>query len=285
LKRLLIMAILVLTLVFPMAVMAAPWPGLTLSAVPSSVTITRSALATSGEMDARVAAGLTPIAVTLANTGTTTSPVRINPIGAPANLQLWAKDTSNNWFDINVTGWIDSAGVAIPTGYTATTLVYAVSDLVAVPDTYNITVNVAEVTGGAIVASASGSVTVIASTILVTNVVPETLLFSVSPTTLNFGTVVVGSISGEQTFRVTNLGTLPLKVTASVTGPLYVSCMQLNYGSGWVVAQGAQSGTITVPTAPGNNFVDVRARIVSPTSAHIGNAIPGSLTFIATMVP
>ncbi|HQD91310.1 MAG TPA: hypothetical protein PLP71_09870 [Syntrophomonadaceae bacterium] len=51
-------------------------------------------------------AGLKPIKVTLATDvfgKTGYDAVRILPVNAGENIQLWAKDTSNNWYDINVT--------------------------------------------------------------------------------------------------------------------------------------------------------------------------------------
>lgn len=51
-------------------------------------------------------AGLKPIKVTLATDvfgKTGNDAVRILPVNAGENIQLWAKDTSNNWYDINVT--------------------------------------------------------------------------------------------------------------------------------------------------------------------------------------
>lgn len=133
--------------------------------VPAATTITRSTLVpeTSGVPTAGNAAvdtaivGLTPIAVTLANTGNAASAnVRISPIGASSHIQLWAKDTSGNWFDINVTGWGPTAGFPVPVG-SVTTNVYIISDLAG---TYPLTANLVLVSNSSIVAHATGTVTV-----------------------------------------------------------------------------------------------------------------------------
>jgi hypothetical protein len=284
-KRFLILAIMVLSLLVPTSVMADS--GVVLSAVPSSVTITRSSLVTgnqlvvNAEMEARVLAGLTPIAVTLNNAGGPTNIVRINPIGAPANLQLWARDTSSNWYDINVTGWMPSTGMVIPTGHNETTNVYAISDLAVVPDTYNITVILAEVASPyTTVASGTGSVTVIGATTLTATVQAATILFSVNETALNFGTVVVGRESQIQTFYVTNNGNTAITVEALVTGQLYIDCMKMKEGD-WDFA--AAQGLISAPILPGATLTIV-AKLVNPTAAHVGANIPGTLTFIASPV-
>jgi len=143
-----------------------PTPILTLTANPTSATISQSTLVpetsgvpTGGNATVDTAtSGLTPIQVTLTNTGTAASAnVRISPIGADPHIQLWAKDTSDNWYDINVTGWMDSAGISIPTPFTATTDIYAISD-VAGP--YPLTVNLVLVSDSSVVATTGGTITV-----------------------------------------------------------------------------------------------------------------------------
>jgi hypothetical protein len=277
-KKFLILAIMVLTLLVPTSVMAAPPPVVTAVMTPSSSTIIKSVLVTAGDMDALVAAGLTS-SFTITFTNSEVAPpytdIYREVTGTDVNLQLWV-NYGGTWFNINNPGW-----GASPFAVGNTTVnVYAISDHVY---TYNMAMNLALISGGAYIATASEVINVMEATTLTADVVLDTILFSVNPTSLNFGTVVVGGVSGTQTFRITNLGTLPLKVTATVTGPLYISFMQLNYGSGFVTAQGATSGTITVPTAPGNNFVDVSARIYQPTASYIGSSIPGTLVFIASL--
>ena len=104
-------------------------------------------------------ASLTPIAITLENTGNATSDaVRIAPVGVTAHVQLWAKDTNGDWWDINISGWMPSAGIALPAGYTGTTNVYIISDQAG---TYPMTVKVVKASDSTVVTSASGTLTVI----------------------------------------------------------------------------------------------------------------------------
>jgi len=75
--------------------------------------------------------GIKPIKVTLftellGKTGY--EAVRILPIGAGENIQLWAKDSKGNWHDINVSGWGQPSGFELPADYTATKEVYVLSD-------------------------------------------------------------------------------------------------------------------------------------------------------------
>jgi hypothetical protein len=76
-------------------------------------------------------AGLTPIKVTLATKDLGQAgyeAVRILPVGAGEHIQLWAKDTAGNWYDINVVGWGPAEGFALPAEYSATTDVYLLAD-------------------------------------------------------------------------------------------------------------------------------------------------------------
>ena len=164
--------------------------------VPPSATITQSTLVpetsgipTGGNDTVNTAInGLTPISIRLQNTGDTSSAsVRISPVGASSHIQLWAKDTSNNWYDINVTGWIDTTGISVPAGYDASTNVYLISDQI---NSYTLTANLVNAVGGAIVTSSTGTVTVnapvIAPTITTTNV----------PTDITTETKATESING-----------------------------------------------------------------------------------------
>jgi hypothetical protein len=134
--------------------------------LPSTVTITQSTLIpeTSGKANGNSAvsttvAGLTPIAVRLQNIGNAASVnALIAPVNAGSHIQLWAKDTSNNWYDINVTGWIAPPGMAFPAGYDATTNVYAISDAAA---SYPLTVNLVNAASpSTVLATESGTLTV-----------------------------------------------------------------------------------------------------------------------------
>jgi hypothetical protein len=111
------------------------------------------------DLDSLVSGGLQPIAVRLQNIGDAASAkVRISPINAGTHIQFWAKDTSGNWYDINVSGWIDTAGISIPPSYNASTDIYVISDTVG---SYNLTVNLVDAANPAtIVASTTGTVTV-----------------------------------------------------------------------------------------------------------------------------
>lgn len=68
--------------------------------------------------------------------------VRVAPVGAD-NLQLWAKDTEGNWYDINVVGW--GPGEGFPIILDAKTEIYVIAT--AAFDG-NVTLNLVDVTGG-----------------------------------------------------------------------------------------------------------------------------------------
>lgn len=103
--------------------------------------------------------GMTPIQVTLSNSSETEySAVRIEPVNAGSNIQLWAKDTHNNWYDVNVAGWGPSEGFQLPSGYSVTTEVYFLADAAG---TYPLTVTLVDVSNGnATLVEVSGTVTV-----------------------------------------------------------------------------------------------------------------------------
>ena len=172
--------------------------------MPSTATVTQSTLVpeTSGVPTSNAAVdaattGLTPISVELKNTGNASSSnVLISPVGDGSDIQLWAKDTLGNWYDINVTGWIAAPGIAVPAGYDATTPVYVISDLAG---SYPLAVKL--VSGTTTMASASGTVTVNApalSSIAITSPA-NTLSYTVGGSLDLTGLVVTGTYSDTST--------------------------------------------------------------------------------------
>ena len=145
------------------------------------------------DLDSLVSGGLQPIAVRLQNIGDAASAkVRISPINAGTHIQFWAKDTSGNWYDINVSGWIDTAGLSIPSPYDVSTNIYVISDTVG---SYNLTVNLVDAANPAtIVASTTGIVTV-------KDMTPPTL--SITGFTEN-GVAMNGSIDDGYTLNTDN---------------------------------------------------------------------------------
>ena len=120
---------------------------------------------TQEEINAAVEAvidGLKPVQVTLATDvlgKTGYKAVRILPVGAGSNIQLWAKDTSNNWYDINVTGWGDpSSGFKLPADYNVTTEVYILSNKA---EEYELEMKLVDLSDNSVIAEASGKVKVI----------------------------------------------------------------------------------------------------------------------------
>jgi hypothetical protein len=138
---------------------------LVLNAPDATITVSPLVASTNGtadnnaDVDALVAAGLSPIVATLGNTGDEASQnVRIAPIGGSAHIQLWAKDTIGNWYDINVTGWGPLSGFPVAAGSEGQTEVYAVSDM---PGTYTSTTNVVDASNDSVLASDEGTIEVL----------------------------------------------------------------------------------------------------------------------------
>jgi hypothetical protein len=104
---------------------------------------------------------LTPIKVTLSTKVKGKSgyeAVRIQPVNAGSHIQLWAQDTSNNWYDINAIGWGDLGGFELPAEYTATTDVYLFAD---VAGEYSLNIKLVDLkSSSAVIAEASGKVKV-----------------------------------------------------------------------------------------------------------------------------
>ncbi len=118
-------------------------------------------LVTNGDVDTAIA-GLSPVQVTLSVDIEGTAgygAVRIAPVDAGEHIQFWAKDTSDNWYDINVDGWGPSAGFPVPKdSYDVTTGVYILSDAVG---TYELDVKLVNVDDhDEVLAEASGTVVV-----------------------------------------------------------------------------------------------------------------------------
>jgi len=231
-------------------------PILTLTADPTSQTITQSTLvaATGGIPTSNAAVesavvGLTPIAVTLTNIGDTTSAnVRISPVGAGSHIQLWAKDTSNNWYDINVVGWIGPAGSPIPAGYSATTNVYAISDEVG---SYPLTVNLIKVSDSSVVATTSGTIDVVAPVFngdVSGNVVTDD--FGVVSGTL-IGDYTV-TVSGQVTAYVNNIADFTGTVSGDINGDIVASVNRngIDTMAGIITGTGATETVRIIGTFP-----------------------------------
>jgi hypothetical protein len=107
------------------------------------------------------------------------------------------------------------------------------------------------------------------------NVIAQTISFSMNFTSLGFGTVIVGTDSADIIFKIVNTGNVPLKVTADVTGPLYVECLRLNgeIAQGWVS-----------PVIPAGGEISISAKIVKPTAEYLGSKIVGTLAFVSEAV-
>jgi hypothetical protein len=107
---------------------------------------TSSLLSSPGPLQNPTFTNSTPVEVTLqaerpyGNLGYSRVRVVVEVTQKPTNstLQLWARDTNNNWWNIVATGWgSPSTGFTIGPDYSATTPVYVVADQ---PGTYTVTV-------------------------------------------------------------------------------------------------------------------------------------------------
>ena len=144
---------------------ASPAANLVLTVPSTTVEVSALVPSTNGKANDNAAvqaavASSTPITVSLKNTGDADSEnVRIAPVGdTSGHIQLWAKDTAGNWYDINVTGWGPMDGFSVEAGTTNTTDVYVISDKV---DNYSSTIKVVEADSpSTVVTSANGEVTV-----------------------------------------------------------------------------------------------------------------------------
>ena len=146
-KRISLLVLFSLLFVVGFLGLASAAPTITQTGLQSSYLKTNlvSTSGTSAQINANVQnaiVGATPIQVTLSS-DTAYSSVRIAPVNAGSHIQLWAKDTSNNWYDINAVGWGPITGFPISSGYSATTPVYVISDQSGV---YNLNINLIDLT-------------------------------------------------------------------------------------------------------------------------------------------
>jgi hypothetical protein len=105
-----------------------------------------------------------------------------------------------------------------------------------------------------------------------------TIAFTVAPTTLDFGSVAIGSYSGERTVIIHNTGTVPIKITVLVSSGFYTDCMELSSGGGYTTVSGW-----VPPTVVAGSSLTVYTR-VKPTAAYASVAT-GTLTFMAEYAP
>lgn len=132
-------------------------------AAPSTHTIQKSALLSAGDLDAAVAAGLTPITIGLnsvAPEGDEQAMIRINPTqGTNGHVQIWTKAPApdNGWYDVAQVGYGPGSGFPIGPVYSDSLNVYVVSD---VAGTYNLQHSVQVVSGQGTVSSATTVLTV-----------------------------------------------------------------------------------------------------------------------------
>jgi hypothetical protein len=84
--------------------------------------------------------------------------VRFDKVNAGDNIQLWAKDSAGNWYDINQVGWGPEAGFALPADMpTAVTDVYVISDK---EGEYPVNVKLIDVKTGNVIAQGNDKITV-----------------------------------------------------------------------------------------------------------------------------
>jgi len=105
--------------------------------------------------------GLEPVKVTLATDvlgRTGYKAVRIFPVGAGDHIQLWAKDTSNNWYDINVTGWGALNGFELPAAYDVTTEVFVLANKAG---DYQMNIKLVDLEENKVIAETSGTIKVV----------------------------------------------------------------------------------------------------------------------------
>gem|GEM_PF-922102 len=83
--------------------------------------------------------------------------VEVTPTQGGGTLQLWAKDTNNNWWNIVATGWGPSTGFTIGPDYSATTPVYVVADQ---PGDYTVTVKLIDLSSNAVITQTTRTIEV-----------------------------------------------------------------------------------------------------------------------------
>lgn len=247
-----------------------------LTSTPTASTITATSTllgedangkATSNSAVAAMAATTSAVQVNLTNASTTNSysHVHIAPVGAGSHIQMWAQDSVGNWYDINVAGFGDpTTGFPLPSGYSATTSVYIVSDQAG---SYPVTYNLVNIDNGTTIASGSGTVTVNAAA--VTPAAPT--VTSVSPTT--------GSTAGGTAVTITGTGFTGATAVyfGSTTAPITVS------GSGTSITATSPATTtagmvdITVVTPNGTSTMSAGDRFTytapTPTAPVISNVM------------
>ena len=102
-----------------------------------------------------------------------------------------------------------------------------------------------------------------------------TIGLSVSPVSHSFGSVQVGTCSSPAlTITLTNMGNVPIAVTASTSAGFYTDCLRLDSltANGWVS-----------PQIPVGGYYDV-AVTICPTIVYNGT-ITGSVSFVASFSP
>jgi hypothetical protein len=127
-----------------------------------------------------------------------------------------------------------------------------------------------------------------ASTSLSTDVV-ATVGLSVTPTDFFFGVVTVGTDSGVTTFTVTNTGTVPITVTASIpTDPtgFYTNCLLLAPSGGIYSKVSAFNywdySSVAIPIG---GSITIYAKVHPDSMGYVATGILGSLLFTATPAP
>lgn len=104
------------------------------------------------------------------------------------------------------------------------------------------------------------------------------ICLTVSPSGLDFGELLQGSTSDEETITLTNCGDVDIVVTADAHGAFYEANLEFK-ASPWESAEGWTSPEITV----GNSLI-VKARVKVPSGCPAGD-YGGSVSFIASEAP
>jgi len=116
------------------------------------------------------------------------------------------------------------------------------------------------------------------TTVTVTEPV-ATIGLAVSPPSLNFGSVAIGSCSADIPITLTNTGNVPIKVAAVPSAGINAACMQLQPNGG---TYSSASGWVSPTILAGQSLI-VNAKLC-PTIAFSGT-VPGTLGFNASFAP
>lgn len=256
--------------------------------IPKSLELVKSnkGIAVDNNLVTEATKNITPITITLTNTGDKTAIFGVvKEVSPSSNIQLWTKDEAGNWYDFNIKGWGPLLGSKLDAGKSVAIEIYPIA---TVETTYKLKVYLAalgsgatfkEVAGNIVVdgtAPAAGKLTFITNSNPTPGIVIDKPVSSVYllPNLSLDGVDVFNSLSVIVTDTNLNLTSVPVYINGTENGKMVYAAGVWNYQAGTRpdFSHGTQNLVAAFKDLAGNT-TELTARFTTDNTAPVGGVL------------